>query len=87
MSIAFQKQNGSFTIITKNKLDNDIKNRIIDTIDKITKLKLFVSYNFSDMIDTKVYHYVLDESKIDLNKKMVNELKKSNQIENLNINY
>lgn len=87
MSIAFQKQNGSFTIITKNKLNNDIKNRIIDTIDKITKLKLFASYNFSDMIDTKVYHYVFDESKIDLNKKIVNELKKSNLIENLNINY
>ena len=48
--------------------------------------KEFASYNFSDMMNFNINHYVYDDSKIELNKNILNEFKKLNQIVNLKIN-
>lgn len=85
-SISFQKQNGSFTIATKDNLDKNIKNKIIDIVNNFTKTELFASYNFTDMKDINVNHYVYDESKIQFNKNILNQLNSLKQIENLKIN-
>lgn len=85
-SISFQKQNGSFTIATKDNLDKNIKNKIIDIVNNFTKTELFASYNFTDMKDINVNHYVYDESKIKFNKDILNQLNDLKQIENLKIN-
>ena len=85
-SISFQKQNGSFTVITSDDLDEDVKQQIVGIIDNFTQKEEFASYNFSDMINFNVNHYVYDDSKIEFNKNILNEFKKLNQIVNLRIN-
>lgn len=85
-SISFQKQNGSFTVITKDDLDENIKQQIVGIIDNFTQKEEFASYNFSDMMNFNINHYVYDDSKIDFNKNILNEFKKLNQIVNLKIN-
>lgn len=85
-SISFQKQNGSFTVITKDDLDEDVKQQIVGIIDNFTQKEEFASYNFSDMINFNVNHYVYDGSKIEFNKNILNELKNLNQLINLRIN-
>lgn len=85
-SISFQKQNGSFTIITKNDLNEEIKKQIIDIVNNFTNTEIFASYNFSDMMNINVDHYVYDDSKKEFNKNILNEFKKLDQIKNLKIN-
>lgn len=85
-SISFQKQNGSFTVITKDDLDENVKQQIVGIIDNFTQKEEFASYNFIDMINFNVNHYVYDDSKIEFNKNILNEFKKLNQIVNLKIN-
>lgn len=85
-SISFQKQNGSFTVITKDDLDEDVKQQIVGIIDNFTQKEEFASYNFSDMINFNVNHYIYDDSKIEFNKNILNELKNLNQLINLKIN-
>lgn len=85
-SISFQKQNGSFTIITKNNLNEKIKKQIIDIVNNFTNTEIFASYNFSDMMNINVDHYVYDDSKKEFNKNILNEFKKLDQIKNLKIN-
>ena len=85
-SISFQNQNGSFTVITKDDLDENVKQQIVGIIDNFTQKEEFVSYNFSDMMNFNINHYVYDDSKIELNKNILNEFKKLNQIVNLKIN-
>lgn len=85
-SISFQKQNGSFTVITKDDLDENIKQQIVGIIDNFTQKEEFASYNFSDMMNFNINHYVYDNSKIDFNKNILNELKRLRQIQNLKIN-
>lgn len=85
-SISFQKQNGSFTVITRDDLDENIKQQIVGIIDNFTQKEEFASYNFSDMINFNVNHYVYDDSKIEFNKNILNEFKKLNQLINLRIN-
>ena len=85
-SISFQKQNGSFTVITRDDLDENIKQQIVGIIDNFTQKEEFASYNFSDMINFNINHYVYDDSKIEFNKNILNEFKKLNQLINLRIN-
>lgn len=85
-SVSFQKQNGSFTVITKDDLDENIKQQIVGIIDNFTQKEEFASYNFSDMMNFNINHYVYDDSKIEFNKNILNEFKKLNQIVNLKIN-
>ena len=85
-SVSFQKQNGSFTVITKDDLDENIKKQIVGIIDNFTQKEEFASYNFSDMMNFNINHYVYDDSKIEFNKNILNEFKKLNQIVNLKIN-
>ena len=85
-SISFQKQNGSFTVTTKDDSDENVKQQIVGIIDNFTQKKEFASYNFSDMMNFNINHYVYDDSKIELNKNILNEFKKLNQIVNLKIN-
>lgn len=85
-SISFQKQNGSFTVITSDDLDEDVKQQIVGIIDNFTQKEEFASYNFSDMINFNVNHYIYDDSKIEFNKNILNELKNLNQLINLRIN-
>ena len=84
-SISFQ-QNGSFTVITKDDLDENVKQQIVGIIDNFTQKEEFASYNFIDMMNFNINHYVYDDSKIELNKNILNEFKKLNQIVNLKIN-
>ena len=85
-SISFQKQNGSFTVTTKDDSDENVKQQIVGIIDNFTQKEEFASYNFSDMMNFNINHYVYDDSKIELNKNILNEFKKLNQIVNLKIN-
>lgn len=85
-SVSFQKQNGSFTVITKDDLDENIKQQIVGIIDNFTQKEEFASYNFSDMMNFNINHYVYDDSKIEFNKNILNEFKKLNKIVNLKIN-
>lgn len=85
-SVSFQKQNGSFTVITKDDLDENIKQQIVGIIDNFTQKEEFASYNFSDMMNFDINHYVYDDSKIEFNKNILNEFKKLNQTVNLKIN-
>ena len=85
-SVSFQKQNGSFTVITKDDLDENVKQHIVGIIDNFTQKEEFASYNFSDMMNFNINHYVYDDSKIEFNKNILNEFKKLNQIVNLKIN-
>ena len=85
-SISFQKQNGSFTVITSDNIDENVKQQIVGIIDNFTQKEEFASYNFSDMINFNINHYVYDDSKIEFNKNILNEFKKLNQLINLRIN-
>lgn len=85
LSICFQKQNGSLTVIAENCIDNDIVNKLVKDISLALDINPISSYNFKDLNNYTVYHfsYVLQNPIID-NKKIIEDLANSGEIENVN---
>lgn len=87
LSICFQKQNGSLTVIAENSIDNDIVNKLVKDISLALDINPISSYNFKDLNNYTVYHfsYVLQDPIID-NKKIIEDLASSGDIKNVNYN-
>lgn len=85
LSICFQKQNGALTIIADKKIDEEIIKKVVKDISFALNIDPIASYNFKDLSDYIVYHfeYVKENIIID-NKKIIEDLKKLEKIENLN---
>lgn len=85
LSICFQKQNGSLTVIAENNIDNDTVNKLVKDISLSLDINPISSYNFKDLNNYTVYHfsYVLQNPIID-NKKIIEDLANSGEIENVN---
>lgn len=85
LSICFQKQNGSLTVIAENSVDNDIVNKLVKDISLALDINPISSYNFKDLNNYTVYHfsYILQNPIID-NKKIIEDLTNSGEIENVN---
>ena len=85
LSICFQKQNGSLTVIAENSIDNDTVNKLVKDISLALDTNPISSYNFKDLNNYTVYHfsYVLQDPIID-NKKIIEDLANSGEIENVN---
>ncbi len=77
------KQNGSFVFAAKNSINEILKEQILDIVNNSSNAELFATYNFSDMKEFNVYHYIYDNSKIDFNTNILNNFNDLHQIENL----
>lgn len=87
LSICFQKQNGSLTVIAENSIDNDTFNKLVKDISLALDINPISSYNFKDLNNYTIYHfsYILQNPIID-NKKIIEDLASSGDIENVNYN-
>lgn len=87
LSICFQKQNGSLTVIAENSIDNDTFNKLVKDISLALDINPISSYNFKGLNNYTIYHfsYVLQNPIID-NKKIIEDLTNSGEIENVNYN-
>ena len=87
LSICFQKQNGSITIISDKKIDNDLINELVKYVSLALNENPIASYNFKDLKDYIVYHFqYVKENKIIDNKKLIEDMYKNDEIENVNFN-
>ena len=87
LSICFQKQNGSLIIVSSKNISEDIIKKLVKDVSLSLGENPAFSYNFKDLRDYVIYHfsYVMENVLID-NKKIINDLKVSNRIENLDFN-
>lgn len=85
LSICFQKQNGSLTVIAENSINDDIVNKLVRDISLALDINPISSYNFKDLNNFTIYHfcYVIQDPIID-NKKIIEDLANSGEIENIN---
>jgi len=85
LSICFQKQNGSLTVIAENSINDDIVNKLVRDISLALDINPISSYNFKDLNNYAIYHfcYVIQDPIID-NKKIIEDLANSGEIENIN---
>ncbi len=84
LSICFQKQNGALTIIADKKIDEEITKKIVKDVSLALNEDPLASYNFKDLKDFIIYHFVyVKENVIIDNRKILEDLKTYNQIENL----
>ena len=84
LSICFQKQNASFTIIHDNNIDKDIIDKLIKDICYAINDNYICKYNFKDLKDYTNYHFsYLKENIIIDNNKIIEDLKKDELIENI----
>lgn len=84
-SISFQKQNGSFTLITNETLDQTKRQKVVGLLSQTTQIDLFASYKFSDMQDINIDHFVYDDNKLDFNTNILRGFEKENQLTGLSI--
>lgn len=87
LSICFQKQNGSLIIVSSKNINEEIIKKLVKDVSIALNISPLASYNFKDLRDYVIYHfsYVMENVLID-NKKIINDLKVSNRIENLDFN-
>ena len=87
LSICFQKQNGSLIIIASKNIDEDIIKKLVKDVSLALNINPLASYNFKDLKDYVIYHfsYVIENVLVD-NKKIIEDLKTSGEIENLDFN-
>lgn len=87
MSICFQKQNGSLTIVMDKNIDEELIDKVVKDISFALNCNPLASYNFKDLKDYIIYHfsYVKEDVIID-NEKIIKDLEKNNSIENVNYN-
>ncbi len=64
-------------------LNEILKEQIPDIVNNSSNAELFATYNFSDMKEFNVYHYIYDNSKINFNTNILNNFNDLHQIENL----
>lgn len=87
LSICFQKQNGSLTIVSSTNVDGDIIKKLVKDIALALNTNPLASYNFTNLKDYIIYHFVyIKENIIINNKKILENLKSNNELENLNYN-
>lgn len=79
-SISFQKQNGSFTLVTKKSLDDNKRQKIVTLLELTAGIDLFASYSFADMEDINIDHFVYDDSKLDFNTNILKQFDVMNQL-------
>lgn len=79
-SISFQKQNGSFTLITKKSLDESKRQKIVSLLELTAGIDLFASYSFVDMEDINIDHFIYDDSKLDFNTNILKQFDGMNQL-------
>ena len=84
LSICFQKQNGSFTIIASNKIDNEIVEKLVKDVSLALNDNPIAEYNFKDLKGYTIYHfsYVKENIIID-NKQLLLDAIKNGEIENI----
>ena len=87
LSICFQKQNGALTIIVDKKIDKETTEKVVKDISLALNEKPLASYNFKDLNEFIIYQFeYVKENKIIDNKKILEDLTKLGEIENLNYN-
>lgn len=87
LSICFQKQNGALTIIADKKINEEITKKVVKDVSLALNEEPLASYNFKDLSEYIVYHFeYVKENIIINNKKILEELKVLDEIENLNFN-
>lgn len=84
LSVCFQKENGSLTVIASNGIDDDIIKEVVKDVSLALNDEPLASYNFKDLKDFIIYHFVyVKENVIIDNKKILEDYKNLGQIENL----
>lgn len=87
LSVCFQKQNGALTVIADKKIDEEIIKKLVKDVSLALNIDPMASYNFKDLKDYIVYHFVyVKENVIVDNKNLLEKLKISKEIENLDYN-
>lgn len=87
LSVCFQKQNGALTVIADKKIDEEIIKKLVKDVSLALNIDPLASYNFKDLKDYIVYHFVyVKENVIVDNKNLLEKLKISKEIENLDYN-
>lgn len=87
LSICFQNQNGSLTIVSSLNIDDSITKKLVKDIALALNANPLASYNFTNLKDYIIYHFVyIKENIIINNKKILETLKSNNTLENLNYN-
>lgn len=87
LSVCFQKQNGALTVIADKKIDEEIIKKLVKDVSLALNIDPLASYNFKDLKDYIVYHFVyVKENVIVDNKNLLEKLKISKKIENLDYN-
>lgn len=87
LSICYQKQNGSLTVIADKNINQDLINELVKYVSLALNENPVASYNFKDLKDYTVYHFeYVKENKIIDNKKLVEDMYKNEEIENVNFN-
>lgn len=87
LSVCFQKQNGSLTVIADKKIDEKIIKKLVKDVSLALNEEPITSYNFKDLKAFIIYHFeYIKENKIIDNKKILEDFKALNQIENLDYN-
>ena len=87
LSICFQKQNGSLIIVSSKNISEDIIKKLVKDVSLSLGENPAFSYQFKDLKDYIIYHfsYVKKNVLID-NKRIIDDLKMKNEIENVNYN-
>ncbi len=85
LSICYQKQNGSLTVILDKNINQDLINELVKYVSLALNDNPVASYNFKDLKDYMVYHFeYVKENKIIDNKKLIEDMYESDKIENVN---
>ncbi len=87
LSICFQKQNGSLIIVSSKNISEEITKKLVKDVSLALGENPAFSYQFKDLKDYVIYHfsYVKENVLID-NKRIIDDLKIKNEIENVNYN-
>ena len=87
LSVCFQKQNGALIVIADKKTDEKIIKKLVKDVALALNIDPMASYNFKDLKEFIVYHfeYVKENIIVD-NKELLEKLKISKEIENLDYN-
>lgn len=86
LSICFQKQNGSLTVVMDKNINDKIKSKVIKDISLALNKELLATYNCKNLKDYKVYHFCyIDDEVAENNKKILEKLNINKEIENLKL--
>ncbi len=87
LSVCFQKQNGALTVIADKKIDEEIIKKLVKDVSLALNIDPMASYNFKDLKEFIVYYFVYVKENIIIdNKELLEKLKISKEIKNLDYN-